>query len=132
VLGPVVGVVTTPLRAPRFFDGQPGLRALAGNVPPGTCFQVTNASLIAWTSAELFATAVQKVADQAAIGPISPALLMTGLGRIHDDTLGGLTGPLTFTPDEPHATSNGCVFYELLTTAGWSAPRAGRPVCLRR
>ena len=55
--------------------------------------------------------------------------IMTGLGMIQKETLGGLTGPLTFTPNEAQATSNGCVFYELLTTTGWGAPRGSQPVC---
>jgi branched-chain amino acid transport system substrate-binding protein len=127
-----LGVATITTEAPWFLDDQPGLRAFhqgmaeyAPNVPP------TGAALIAWASAELLRTAVDKVSDQARNGPITTELLMTGLGRIHDDTLGGLTGPLTFTPDEAHATSNGCVFYELLNDKGWSAPRGSNRVCLR-
>ncbi|HEX3827841.1 MAG TPA: ABC transporter substrate-binding protein [Sporichthyaceae bacterium] len=124
------GVVTITTEAPWFLDDQPGLRAFHEAMDRwAPTSNLTNASLIGWTSAELFRAAVEKVADQAGTGPITPELVLTGLGRIHDDTLGGLTGPLTFTPDETHATSNGCVFYELLTTAGWAAPRGSRPVC---
>lgn len=125
------GVVTITTEAPWFLDDQPGLhafhRALARYAPD---MQSTGASLIAWTSAELFRTAVENVADRAGAGPITPQLVMTGLGTVHGDTLGGLTGPLTFTPNEAHATSNGCVFYEFLTTTGWTAPRGSRPICL--
>jgi branched-chain amino acid transport system substrate-binding protein len=126
------GVATITTETPWFLDDKPGLRAFhqamtrwAPDLAP------SGAALIAWASGELFRTAVEKAADQAHDGPITPELVMAGLGRIHDETLGGLTGPLTFTPDEAHATSNGCVFYELLTTSGWAAPRGSNPVCVR-
>jgi branched-chain amino acid transport system substrate-binding protein len=127
------GVVTITTEAPWFLDDQPGLRAfhqaLARYAPD---LQPSGGALIAWTSAELLRAAVENVAEQARAGPITAELVLTGLGRIHDDTLGGLTGPLSFTPDEPHATSSGCVFYELLTANGWSAPRGSNRVCLRK
>jgi branched-chain amino acid transport system substrate-binding protein len=125
------GVVTITTEAPWFLDDQPGLHAFHQAVARyAPTLQPTDAALIAWTSAQLFATAVEKVADQARAGPITPELVLSGLGKIHGDTLGGLTGPLSFAPGEPHSTSNGCVFYELLTTAGWTAPRGSQPVRL--
>jgi branched-chain amino acid transport system substrate-binding protein len=126
------GVVTITPDAPWFLDDQPGLRAFhqaMTTYAPNT--QPTGAAVIAWASAELLRTAVDKVSDRARNGPITSELILAGLGKIQNDSLGGLTGPLTFTPDEAHATSNGCVFYELLTTAGWTAPRGSQPVCLR-
>jgi branched-chain amino acid transport system substrate-binding protein len=127
------GVVTITTEAPWFLDDQPGLRAfhqaLAHWAPD---LHPTAAAAIAWASAEVFRAAVENVADRAPAGPITSELLLSGLGKVHDETLGGLTGPLTFTPDEAHATSNGCVFYELLTTTGWAAPRGSRPVCTRK
>jgi len=47
---------------------------------------------------------------------------MQGLHKIHNESLGGLTTGLTFTGGLPKST--GCVFRELLTTAGWSARAA--------
>jgi branched-chain amino acid transport system substrate-binding protein len=127
------GVVTITTEAPWFLDDQPGLRAFhqaMARYAPNT--EPTGAAVMAWTAAELLRTAIEKAADQAANGAITPELVMTGLGRIHNETLGGLTGALTFTPNEAHATSNGCVFYELLTTTGWSAPRGSQPICTRQ
>jgi branched-chain amino acid transport system substrate-binding protein len=127
------GVVTITTEAPWFLDDQPGLRAFHQAMDRwAPTSNLTNASLIGWTSAELFRTAVEKVADRATTGPITPELVLAGLGQVREQTLGGLTGPLTFTPDEAHATSNGCVFYELLTDKGWSAPRGSDPVCLKK
>jgi branched-chain amino acid transport system substrate-binding protein len=126
------GVVTITTSAPWFLDDQPGLHAFhqaMARYAPG--LQSTDAALMAWTSAELLRAAVDKVADQAHGGPITPELVLTGLGKVHDDTLGGLTGPLSFTPGESRATSNGCVYYELLTGSGWAAPRGSNRVCLR-
>ncbi|HEX3828392.1 MAG TPA: ABC transporter substrate-binding protein [Sporichthyaceae bacterium] len=125
------GVATVTGEAPWFLDDQPGLdayRQAMARYAPNTL--LTGAATIGWTAAQLFQHAVEKVADQARNGPITTALVMQGLGKIHDDGLGGLVAPLGFTADEDHATSTGCVYYELLTTTGWSAPRGSQPVCL--
>jgi branched-chain amino acid transport system substrate-binding protein len=126
------GVATITTEAPWFLDDQPGLRtfnqAMARFAPD---VQPTSASLLGWASGQLLRAAVDKIPDLPGTTAITPQLVLAGLGRIHGETLGGLTGPLTFTPDEAHATSNGCIFYELLTTAGWSAPRGSQQVCLR-
>jgi len=47
------------------------------------------------------------------------------------ETLGGLIAPITFSPGQAHATSTGCMFFEQLSTAGWSAPRGSKTVCIR-
>jgi branched-chain amino acid transport system substrate-binding protein len=101
-------VVTVTTEAPWFLDDQPGLRALhqaiaryAPDLAP------TGIAVVAWTSAELLRAAVEKGLDRSGSGPITAEVVMTGLGRVHDETLGGLTGPLTFTPGEAQATSNG-------------------------
>jgi branched-chain amino acid transport system substrate-binding protein len=126
------GVATTTPEAPWFLDDQPGLRAfhqaLARFAPD---IQPTGGSLLAWASGELLRAAVDKVSYQAQSGPITADLVMKGLGQIKNETLGGLTGPLSFTPDEAHANSNGCVFYELLSPAGWSAPKGSQRECAR-
>jgi branched-chain amino acid transport system substrate-binding protein len=126
------GLTSATPQVPFILDDTPGLRAYhqvfdryLPNQPPD------GASMLAWAAAQLFETAVDKVADQARQGPLTTALILDGLGKIHEDTLGGITGPLTFTPAESHATSNGCVFYMTLDTTGWTAPRGSQPVCPR-
>jgi branched-chain amino acid transport system substrate-binding protein len=88
------------------------------------------ASVIGWTCGKLLEAAVARVAQTARTGPITSALVMQGLGQIRNEALGGLTAPLTFSPGQRHATSSGCVFYEFLTTTGWTAPRGSHPICI--
>jgi branched-chain amino acid transport system substrate-binding protein len=119
----------TPV-VPWLFTDQPGLREYhrvmshyAPNVAPD------GGSVITWAAATLFEHAIEQVADTARRAPITPALVLQGLGKIRHDTLGGVAGPISFTPNQAHATSNGCVFYMTLTTSGWTAPRGSKPVC---
>jgi hypothetical protein len=77
----------------------------------------------------MFEHAIANLGGAARTGPITPAMVMEGLGKIRHDTLGGVSGPVTFAPNQPHATSNGCVFYLTLGPSGWSAPRGSKPVC---
>jgi hypothetical protein len=46
------------------------------------------------------------------------ALVLQGLGMIKHEALGGLAAPITFTPNQAHAISGGCLFFEQLTTQG--------------
>lgn len=124
------GVATASSEAPFSESDEPGLRSYrealrryAPNMEPD------GASVIAWTSAKLLEAAVARVAGT---GPITSTSVVEGLGAIHDETLDGLTAPLSFSPGQHHATSSGCVFYELLGVAGWTAPRGSRPICLPR
>jgi hypothetical protein len=86
-------------------------------------------AVLAWTSGKLLEAAVAKVPATERAGDLTTALILDGLGRIHDENLGGLTGPLTFTPGEKHAVSNGCIYFERLGPNGWTTPTGSRPVC---
>jgi hypothetical protein len=86
-------------------------------------------AVIAWSSGELPEAAVDQLPAQNRVDVLTAALVTEGLGRIHDENLGGLTARLTFTPTQPHAVSRGCVYFERLTTAGWTAPEGSRPIC---
>ncbi len=127
------GVVTASAYAPWTQNDRPGLQEYhrvlerwAPNQPPD------GASVLAWTAARLFEAAVEKIAPQVQNGPLTPAMVVTGLGKIKNETLGGLTGSLTFTPGQRTSNSSGCVFYQFLTTQGWTAPRGSTPLCLGR
>jgi len=126
------GVVTVSGEAPWILDDKPGLkayRAALAMYTPDTA--PDGASAMAWTAGELLRAAVEHVDTEARSGPITTALIMRGLGMISHETLGGLAAPFSFSPNQPHATSSGCMFFELLTTAGWSAPQGSKPVCVR-
>jgi branched-chain amino acid transport system substrate-binding protein len=84
-------------------------------------------SMNAWAAVQLLQAAVAGSTDE-----LTSTAVVSGLGRIRQDTLGGLTGPLTFHAGQAHATSSGCVFFETLGPNGWAAPRGRSPVCLPR
>jgi branched-chain amino acid transport system substrate-binding protein len=115
--------------APWTETSTPGLREyqqklaqlIPGQKPDG-------ASIIGWSSGKLLEAAVAKVAAQARSGTLTTELIVSGLHKLRGETLGGLTSPITFRPGKP-APSSGCVFFELLTEKGWTAPRGAKPVC---
>jgi branched-chain amino acid transport system substrate-binding protein len=124
------GIATDTGEAPWTLDDTPGLREyhrVLARWAPGT--PPDGASIIAFTAAKLFEAAIANVATEAAHGPITPALVLRGLDGIHDESLGGLTVGITFHPGQKGATSSGCVFYEFLTTTGWTTPNGSRPIC---
>jgi branched-chain amino acid transport system substrate-binding protein len=88
------------------------------------------ASINVWTSALLLERAVALAGDAARTGPLTTALIVTGLGKVKNESLGGLTGPLTFKPGQANSASSGCLFYELLTPQGWTAPRGSKVICV--
>jgi branched-chain amino acid transport system substrate-binding protein len=126
-----LGLATATPTAPWLHTDSPALRRYhavlaryAPDIPPDA------ESMGAWAAAQLLQAAVDELTPTAARASLSAADLLTGLGQVHDATLGGLSGPITFRPGQPHATSNGCLFYELLGAPGWSAPPGNTPSCL--
>lgn len=102
------GLATSTANAPWTLKDTPGLREyrrvmsqLAPQTPPDA------ASVTAFTDGKLLEAAIANVAAEVARGPITPALVLRGLGGIHDEPLGGLTAGLTFTPGQESAPSSG-------------------------
>jgi branched-chain amino acid transport system substrate-binding protein len=126
------GVVTVSGEAPWFLDDRPGLKAfrtaLAQYSPESA---PVGSGVIAWTAGELLRAAIDNVAAEARSGPITTTLVLKGLGSVSHETLGGLTAPITFTPNQAHAVSGGCLFFEQLNDRGWSAPQGSKPACER-
>jgi branched-chain amino acid transport system substrate-binding protein len=117
------GMVSESPVAPWTAQDTPAMRAFhaamaryAPQVPPD------GEAVLAWTSGALLEAAVAEIPAPELSGGLSPALIVEGLGRIHDDNLGGLTAHLTFAPGEQHALSSGCTFLERLGPGGWSTP----------
>jgi branched-chain amino acid transport system substrate-binding protein len=86
-------------------------------------------TMLAWTSGKLLEDAVDKLSAAVRDRELTAEQIIAGLGRIHGETLGGLTGRLTFTPGQQHAISSGCNYFERLGPNGWSTPTGTRPVC---
>jgi branched-chain amino acid transport system substrate-binding protein len=124
-------LATATSAAPWMLSDTPGLKqyqAALARYAPGLA--PDGASVSVWTSAALLEKAVSLAGDAARTGPLTTAAVVAGLGKIKNETLGGLTGPLTFKPGQSKATSSACVFYELLTPQGWTAPRGSKTICV--
>lgn len=124
------GVVSSTGLAPWINDDVPGLRRYretlhryAPNIQPDAI------SLLAWSSGTLFEAAMERLDANETTTRIDAGGVLTGLGRIRNETLGGLTTRLSFQPDQPHPTS-GCVYLTRLSRSGWAAPLGSRPTCL--
>lgn len=138
VLGPVGAadpgirrnsVLTVNVTAPWMLSDTPGQRAYQAAMrahAPGV--PTDSGSLLAWTSGKLVEAAIGHIADAESSGAIVAAELVEGLGRIRDETLGGLTPPLTFVEGQP-APDARCVFYTRLDEQGWTAPRGSKIAC---
>jgi hypothetical protein len=91
---------------------------------------VNGASNVSWVSGELLARAIANLGAVAA-QPITKELVLRGLGTIKKETLGGLTLPLSFTPNQKAAGPIPCFFPVLLTEQGWRAPQGNTYTCFR-
>jgi branched-chain amino acid transport system substrate-binding protein len=89
--------------------------------------QTSGSSIQMWAAAKLLEAAIAKLGSAAVDAALTPEMVLNGLHLIRGETLGGLTGPLSFPDGLPK--SSGCIFYELLTAKGWSAPVGAKPVC---
>jgi branched-chain amino acid transport system substrate-binding protein len=114
--------------APWTESSTPGLKEYQDAIAkyaPGE--QTSGSSVQMWAAAKLIEAAVGEL-GAAAQGTLTSAMIIDGLHKIHNNNLNGLSGPLTLGPGAPK--SNGCVFWELLTPKGWSAPNGSKAICL--
>lgn len=88
----------------------------------------SGAAAAAWTSGELLKKAILNL-GQDAYGDITPALVLKGLGTIHNETLGGLaSNSITFHAGAP-ATLNRCSFISVVQGGKWVDPLNGQQIC---
>jgi branched-chain amino acid transport system substrate-binding protein len=122
------GVYSTNIDAPWMLSDTPGQRAYQSAMHTyAPQFALDGASILAWTSGKLFEAALAHIPHAGAEIPTS-ATVESGLGRIHNETLDGLTPPLTFLAGKP-APQTRCLYYTRLDQRGWTAPRKSTPVC---
>lgn len=76
-----------------------------------------------WVAAQLFAKAAAEIGAR----PTS-ADVLEGLWRIKDDTLGGITSPVSFVRDKP-APARYCYFPMELRKGSWVATGGATPLC---
>jgi branched-chain amino acid transport system substrate-binding protein len=80
----------------------------------------------AWTGMQMFAAA----AEAAKIGPDSTSAdLVNGLYTLHNETLGGLIGPVTFSRSAKLQLAN-CYFVSLLANGQWTNPLGAKAQCV--
>jgi branched-chain amino acid transport system substrate-binding protein len=79
-----------------------------------------------WVAAKLFERATAKLGEN----PTGEDVLR-GLWSLRDDTLGGLTAPLTF-PEGQKASPTFCYWPVRIKGGQWTAPQGSQPICQSR
>jgi branched-chain amino acid transport system substrate-binding protein len=121
-------LLTTTATAPWMRQDTPGQKefaaAMARYSPTG---ELDAAAMVAWSAGKLFEAAMKRVGPE----PVTTQVVLTGLGKIRNETLDGLAPPITFSPGQSGAPEVKCAFVELLTSEGWTAPEGSKPRCLK-
>lgn len=121
---------TASSNAPWFLTDTPGQREYADALKryaPG--METDGPSMIAWAAGKLFEATLERLDDSVRTRPVTTADIFTGLGRIKKETLDGLSPPLTFSPGQKAAPDIPCVYFELDTEKGWTAPHGSKFIC---
>jgi branched-chain amino acid transport system substrate-binding protein len=126
-LNGAIGIVSNPPLAdqstPAMQTFHKALSTYAPGIPSGNEYNEFDSS--AWAGAQAFALAAQR----ADIGPDStPVDVKKGLYTFKNETLGGLTPPLTYTPGQP--TFVGCYYVTEVKGGKFVAPDGGAPSCI--
>jgi branched-chain amino acid transport system substrate-binding protein len=86
------------------------------------------ASMFGWASGKLFEAALNAVAADARKGPVDSKTVFSGLYKLKNETLGGLSGPLNFPEGKPRPLVK-CAAAFLVTTEGIKAPSNSKLSC---
>jgi branched-chain amino acid transport system substrate-binding protein len=108
--------------------GAQEFQAAAKKFLPGVALDQSTMS--GWASGKLFEAALANVADKARSGKVDSALVVEGLGKVKNETLGGLAAPLTFTPGQP-APVVPCYFPLNVGPSGFVTSTGGKKFCLK-
>jgi branched-chain amino acid transport system substrate-binding protein len=89
----------------------------------------TESAAKAWVSGALFAKAIDNVGTAAHKGPLTSAMVLDGLYKMHNEDLGGLVvGHLNYRPDRPVVPDN-CWGVAQIQNGKWIAPQGARASC---
>ncbi|GAA0619506.1 hypothetical protein GCM10009547_22470 [Sporichthya brevicatena] len=125
-----LGLAAVNPNAPWFATDQPGLReyqaALKTYAPQIVSSGMT---LQMWSSGKILEAAVALLGPAAREKPLTADQILSGLGKIQNETLGGITAPLNYA-QKGKSRSSGCVFVTLLGKQGWTAPNGSKPLCI--
>lgn len=101
------------------------LAKYAPGVSSSASYNPSNASV--WGSAEVFRLA----AEHAKLTPSSTSAdLIRGLDTFKNETVGGLTVPLTYTKGATKPNFVGCYFVSAIKNNRWTDPLNGKPQCV--
>jgi branched-chain amino acid transport system substrate-binding protein len=89
------------------------------NVPEGP------ANSQSWAAGQL----LRKAVELSGSSDVTSQTILAGLWKIKDETLGGLTPPITFVQDAPAPTAN-CYFVMQANDGQWTTPQGGNTSCV--
>lgn len=87
------------------------------------------AAATGWTSGKMLEAVIAALGSEAVNSPITTDLIMKGLGKIKNETLGGLVPPTSYTFNQPKATPIDCAYVALLRNQTWGALFGGKAQC---
>jgi branched-chain amino acid transport system substrate-binding protein len=99
------------------------LKKYAPSVGTSATSPLTPVQMQVWTSGKLFEAAVAASGS----GPVTAASVKRGLYALKDETLGGLSGPLNFTPGKPSPVN--CYFTYKIESGQFVKISGDKPVC---
>lgn len=125
------GLIFSPRVFPWMLDNSPARKAFqdayklyAPNAP-------TDASAAqAWASGKMLEAVIATLGQNAVDNSITTAMVMEGLGKIKNVTLGGLIPPTTFAYRQPKTTPITCSYVALLKDQAWQPVGGGKLECL--
>ncbi len=110
--------------APWFDTSTPALKAFHADISkyaPGTAFDP--ATIESWATGELFQAAVAASGSST----VTTASILAGLYNLHNDTLGGVAPPLSFTRGQDAAVK--CFFIVGIHDGNWTEPQGLKTGC---
>jgi branched-chain amino acid transport system substrate-binding protein len=99
------------------------LQKYAPSVGTTSASPLTPIQMQVWASGKLFEAAV----NASGSGPVTSASVKRGLYALKNETLGGLSGPLTFIPGKP--SPQNCYFTYKISSARFVTISGEKPVC---
>lgn len=87
------------------------------------------AAATGWASGKMLEAVIAALGSEAVNNAITTDLIMKGLGKIKNETLGGLVPATTYTYNQPKATAIDCAYVALMRNQAWGALFGGRAQC---
>jgi branched-chain amino acid transport system substrate-binding protein len=124
------GMFVAAPNAPWMLSSTPALQAYqAGMKKYAPNEDLTGTALQTWASAELFKKAIENVGAAAKSGKITSPMVLEGLWKVKNETLGGLAPKsLNFRKNQP-VVPNKCVFIARIVKGKWFGPIGLENIC---